>query len=462
MLRRTLVFVILVVAACGSKKEGEAGKKGRSGDGAKSADVSTLLSGKTVTLPAEVAKAAFGSPEADVFKATGADSSYLTSKTHDGVSYDFDFTKEEKKLEKITMASPTELEPMLTKLWGPPIKSKKGEAFWFDPATGLRAWLPDYAKGKRVAFSKYDSLPLLFGAKGFDLAFAAGKPLLGATVDELKAAWGGKLCDFDREGQAVKDSIEEYRKESMGLWHDKKKQLRLCLAMPRTVEQYTPLGDTVYFGRMGKVEEVIFSLQTGGSPELQKQMLEFFDAKYGKATELTNTSGGKERWYFDPATKQRAIVMISDEQITLAVSRYYPVAEMLAADKPGVISVATKSMPGGSPAQIEKEDPEHFNPHGGLPELVFPATDWVRQETDIGLDSYDKAPSTYAYSVVFHHTNNEAAGDEVFAMLEKKFGPAKKDSKWTEQDQYFNFKSKDGKKIETRRSSQQWWIKVNK
>ena len=230
--------------------------------------------------------------------------------------------------------------------------------------------------------------------------------------------------------------------------------------MPRTVEQYTAAGDTIYFGRMGRVNEVIFSFQTGESAELQKQMLAFFDAKYGKATELKTTSG-TERWYFDPATKQRAVVIPSDAYVTLAVSRYYPIAEMLAADKPGVIAVATASMPGGTPAQIEKEDPEHFNPHGGLPELVFTGTDWVRQETDISLDSYDKAPATYAYTVVLHHTNNEAAGDEVFALLEKKLGPATKDSKWTEKDQYFNFK-KDGKKIETRRSSQQWWIRVNK
>src|SRR5688572_2671219 len=105
MLRRTLLVVILlVVAACGSKKEGEGdGKaKGTSGkEGARSADLSTVFSGKTVTLPAEVAKASFGSPEADVLKATGADSAYMPSKMHEGVSYDFDFTREEKKLEKV-------------------------------------------------------------------------------------------------------------------------------------------------------------------------------------------------------------------------------------------------------------------------------------------------------------------------------------------------------------------------
>jgi len=467
MLRKALVCMVLVVAlGCGGKKEddkgGGAGKKGPGGE--KSTDVSTLFSGSTVTLPAEVAAAQLGAPDTEVKKALGADSTYISSKTHEGVSYDLDFTREEKKLEKISVsANKTELEPVLTKLWGPPIKTKKGEAYWFDEKTGLRAFLPEYAKGKRVTFTKYDSLAGLLGPTGFDLAFAKDKPLVGATVDELKAAWGGKLCDFDKEGANVKAAIEEYRKESLGLWHDKKKDLRLCLALPRGTEQYTPYGDRVTFGRMGKVTEVLFSFPTGGSPELEQQMLAFFDSKFGKPTELADTSGGKERWYFEPATKRRAIVMYGrGDSISLAVSSYYPIAEMLAADTPGVIAVATKSMPGGTAEQIEKEDPEHFNPHGGLEELVYPGTDWSRQETDVGLNNYEGDRATYAYTVTFHHSNNEAAGDEVMALLEKKLGPAKKAKNWTEKDQFYEFKTKAGQKVEARRTSQQWWLRVSK
>lgn len=465
MHRRTLAWVVLVaVAACGGKKENDKG--GKADKIEKSADVSTLFTGTTVTLPAEVAAATFGAPEADVKKALGVDTGYIPSKTHDAVSYDLDYTREEKKLEKVSVsANKAELEPILTKQWGPPIKNKKGEAFWFDEKTGLRAWLPDYGKGKRLAVSKYESLPALFGPKGFDLAFAAGKPLVGATLDELHKAWGGKLCDFDKEGENVKKSIEEYRTKWTTMWHDKKKTLRLCLALPRTIEQYTPLGDTIYFGRMGRVEEVIFSFQTGGSQELTKQMVAFFDAKYGQPTELVN-SNSLERWYFEPATKRRAVVSVSLEHVTLAVSRYMPIVDVLAADTPGVISLVTKSMPGGTPEQIQAEAPDHFNPHGTLPdtlpELVFPATDWVRQETTVDLSRNEGDKKTRGYSVVFHHSNNEAAGDEVFKMLEAKLGPAKKDSKWTEKDQYYNFKTKDGATVETRRSSQQWWIRVTK
>lgn len=464
MARRNLVpfvLLVLILAACGSKKEeGDREKKGAKVD--KSTDISTLFSGTTVTLPEEVAKAAFGAAQPDVAKAIGTDTTYLSSKKFDGVSYDLDYSREEKKLEKITVASNSDLEPVLTKQWGPPIKTKKGVPFWFDSKTGTRAWLPDYAKGKRVAFSRYDSLESLLGPKGFELAFATGKPLLGATLDELSAAWGGKLCDFSREGAEIKKAIEEYRTDWNGLWHDKKHQLRLCLALPRFVDEGTPYGDTIYFGRMGKVEQVVLSFQIGGAPEVLAQATQFLDAKFGKATELTSTDGTKQRYYFDPAAKLRAEMRISAESFSLSVSRYFPVAELLAADKPGVLSVATKSMPGGAPAAIEKEDPEHYNPHGTLPALVFPASDWGREEMEVQLESWDKAPTTHSYRVVLHHTDNEAAGDEVFAMLEKKLGQAKKDAKSTDTDLFFNFKAKDGTKVSARRVSQQWQIEVSK
>ncbi|MEO7096977.1 MAG: hypothetical protein ABI175_27205 [Polyangiales bacterium] len=456
---RHLVVVVLILAACGSKKEGDRGKKASTED--KATDISTLFSGTTVTLPEEVAKATFGAPQAEVSKAVGTETTYMTSKKFDGVSYDLDYSREEKKLEGVTVASNSDLEPVLTKQWGKPIKTKKGEPFWFDAKTGTRAWIPDYAKGKRVTFARYDSLDTLFGPKGFELAFAAGKPLLGATVDELSAAWGGKLCDFAEAGPEVKKAIEDYRTDWNGLWYDKKHSLRLCLAQPRYVAQGTPFGDTIYIGRMGKVENVTFSFQTGGAPELIAEATKFFDAKFGAPTELTTTSG-KERWYFDPATKQRAVLRSSEETFSVMVSRYFPVADLLAAEAPGVLSVATKSMPGGAPKAIEKEDPEHFNPHGTLPALVFPASDFDTEEMEVQLESWDKAPTTHAYKVVIHHTDNESAGDAVFALLEKKLGPGKKDAKSTDKDVFWNFKAKDGSKVQARRVSQQWQIEVSK
>jgi len=50
----------------------------------------------------------------------------------------------------------------------------------------------------------------------------------------------------------------------------------------------------------------------------------------------------------------------------------------------------------------------------------------------------------------------------VFGLLEKKLGPANKDAKSTDNDQYFNFKAKDGSKVQARRVSQQWQIEISK
>ncbi len=462
-MRRGLPFVIavIVVAGCGSKKEGDGEKTAAASD--RSADLSTLFTGTTVTLPEEVAKATFGAAQPEVASAIGTDTTYKPSKLFKDVSFDLEYSREQKKLEKISINTNAALEPLLTKQWGPPIKTKKGEAFWFDPKTNVRAWLPEFAKGKRVAFSRYDSLAALLGPTGFELAFATGKPLIGAKLDELEAAWGGKLCDFRERGPEVAKAIEEYRSDWNGLWYDTVHKLRLCLALPRFVDEGTPFGDTLYIGRMGRVEQVELGFRTGGAPELTKEAIAFFDAKFGKPVEVT-TPTGAERWYFDPAGHQRAKVSFGADGFSLFVGRYLPVAELLAADKPGVLGVATKSMPGGAPAAIAKEDPEHFNAHGTLPRLVFPASDFGLEETEVELESWDKEPKTYGYRVVLHHTNNEPAGDAVFALLEKKLGPAKKDPDHpsTDADQYFAWKTKDGQKVSGRRVSQQWQLDITR
>lgn len=458
MVRRIVVVGVMMLAACGGKKEGKG--KGGGDKVEKTKDLTGLFTGSAPTLPAEVAAAKLGDTQDVVAKAIGTDTTYLPSKTYAGVSYDLDYSRNEKKLDKISVSADSDLEPVLAKLWGPPIKTKKGTAFWFDPKSGVRAYLPDYGKGKRVAFDRYDSLETLLGPTGWDLAFAQGKPLIGASLDEIEKAWGGKLCDFKEAGTEVKAAIEEYQKEWASQWHDLKHSVRLCLAEPRFVDEGTPYGDRLDIGRMGKVEEAVFELRTGGSPELQKQLIAFADAKFGKAIETTSSTGTKERWYFDPAGHHRAVLSLGDDSSALWYGRYLPVAELIAADKPGVLSVATKSMPGGAPKAIAAEDAEHFNPHGTLPLLVFPATDWVHQETEVQLESYDKAPTTYAYRVSVWY--EAPAADDVHKLLDAKLGAGKAQAGGTDKDTTWAWKAKDGSKVTARQTPGVWSIEVAK
>lgn len=450
------LWLVVALAACGSETE----SKQREKRVEKSKDVAPLFTGATVTLPPEVAKATFGMPEEEVQKATGARSTYLSSPSLDRVSYQFELSHNEKKLEKISASTSTPLEPLATKQWGAPVKTAKGVPFWFDPKTGLRAWLPEYAKGTNVSFSRYDSLESLLGPTGFSLAFAQGKPLIGASLDELHAAWDTKLCDFTEKGPKIAKAVDAYRTEDFGLWHDAPHELRLCMSLPRLVSEGAPYGDYIEIGRMGKVEEIRLELEVGGAQVLIDQAIKFLDAKFGTPVVLTDSTKNQVRWYFDPATKQRANARFTGNSILLSFGRYTPVASLLAADAPGVLSVATKSMPGGTAEAIQKEDPEHFNAHGTLAQLVFPASDFGYEELEIDLEHWAHETKTYSYRTVFHHTDNEAAGDAVFALLEAKLGKAKKDAKSTDTDVYYNWRAKNGNRVVGRRVSQQWQIEV--
>ena len=454
-MKRMGLLLMVMLAGCGSKREPAKEKGAASVE--TTADLSTLVSGTTVTLPEEVGKLAFGAPQ-------GTEPAFVISKKFSGVTYNLEYSNHEKRLEKIEVTTNKPLEPILTKQWGPPVKTKNGTAFWFDPKSGVRAWLPSYGKGTRVAFSRYDALDKLLGPPGFDLAFAAGKPLLGATLDELSTAWGSALCDFVKAGPQIKQSLEDYRTTNHHQWYDQPHVLRLCLPQPRYVDESVPYGDMIYVGRMGKVESAVLTFRTDGAEPLTKDAIAVLDAKFGKPELITTASGTKERWYFDLASHRKVVAAFSDESFALTISRYSAIAEWLAADKPGALSIATKSMPVGTPAAIGKEDPEHFNPHGELPQLVFPGSDYSTAETEVELSSMAHEPKTYGYHTMIPFTDNEPAGDAIFALLETKFGHAKPDPDQpsTATGKFYLWRTKDGQKVSGWRVSQQWQITVTR
>lgn len=455
-----LAISLALVSACGkSDKQGEGAS--RKPDKPATGDVASLFGGASVTLPAEVAKVAFGDKKDAVLAAVGATSGYLPSKTHADVSYDLDFSKAD-NLERISVATRgTQLEPILTKRWGPAITTAKGELFWFDAAAGLRAWLPKSGKGERVTFSPYESIPKLLGSAGFDLAFAKDKPLFGATMAELKAAWGPRLCDFDREAAKLEEAYAKNVADGLYRIQDVRPELKLCPTWPRGVEQYSPSHDSLRLGLDQKAYALHMSFPTGGSPELVAQTLAELDAKYGKPTELTD-DGAVERFYFDPATKQRAVVRVDKDHnyVGLTVGPYLPVAELIGGESPAGLAIETPSMVGGTFDQIAKEHPDHARRHAPFLSLVFPPTEWSMWQTEVDLDIYAKQTKTYGYHVVVHHSHNEAGGDAVFELLKTKYGAPrseKKDDKGTT----YAF-ANGGRKLSAWRVNDQWQLRFTK
>lgn len=459
MLKTASIAAALVLAlpACKSDKEGDGGGAAKTSAKTGKGDVASFITGTAPALPAEVAALTFGQPEADALKAVGATSGYVPSKANDKVSYNLRFTKD-KKLDQISVQADEDLTPLLTKQWGEPIKTDK-ESFWFNPATGTRAWLPDYGKGKTVTFSAYEPVEKILGEKG-ELAFAAGKPLLGATIDELHAAWKAKLCDFDERGAELKKAFADAEKDLLVQIRDHRPQLRYCADLPRTVDTTAPYGDEFRFGDDGRVASMYLTFKVNKSPAMMKQLLETIDKTFGGKPVEVKTKYGTDRYYFDPTAKIRAKVTVSEQSVGLEYSKYLPVAELIGGDKPG-LSIEGAHMPVGTHAEIKADDPLHFKQRGESAYLYYPATEYGYRNTEVELEQYASDRKTYGYRVVLHHTDNEAAGDQVFELLKAKFGEPKQDKKSTDKDVYYNF-TKNGRKVSARRVSEQWQITVTK
>lgn len=460
-LRSTSLLVAPLVASlafgCKSDDKGGDTKAASAATAATGGAIDTLFGAKP-GLPAEVAAATFGGAKADVQRALGTDSGFVPSKAVAGASYNLRFSKAD-ELESVSLQSAVDLEPVLTKLWGAPVKTKKGEAFWFAPETGTRAWLPDYGKGKVVAFSAYESLTSVIGGKGFELALTKDKPLLGEPWEGLHATWGGRLCDYGEKAPKLKQAFEANAKDSIASLRDtRERSLDLCRTAPRTVEHYST-RDTVRIGTDGKVAYVQLAFPTGGSPELTQQLVGELDAKFGTATEV-KTDYGTDRYYFDPGSRTRAIAIVGDQNVMLRVSRYLPAAELLGGDAPG-LGIEKPAMIGGTFEQIRAADPEHFRQSGELAALIYPPTEYGGEVTEINLDRWAHEKKTYGYSTVLHHTHHEPAGDQVFELLKQKFGEPKRNKRSTATDVYYDF-AKNGRKISARRVSQQWQLRVTK
>ncbi|MDQ3370429.1 MAG: hypothetical protein M3680_33835 [Myxococcota bacterium] len=328
----------------------------------------------------------------------------------------------------------------------------------FAPATGLRAWLPKYGRGETVTIDRYDPTTKLLGGPGFTLPVTAGKPLYGATLDELQAGWGAALCKFDEEAPKLKQALAANAQDSIASLRNVNRSITVCHELPRTTERSAGPTSTIRIGLDGKARAFVLALPTAGSPELTAQLVAELDAKFGKADEH-QAKDYTERVYLDPAAKLQAFVTVHAQSIHVEVGPYLPLAELISGPAPG-LGIATPSMPGGSFAKIQAENPAHFRQSGVLASLIYPPTEFNKNETEVELEQYAGAQQTYGYRVVLDHTDREPLGDRVFAMLEEKLGtgkPVKRDG----EGQHWTF-AKNGRKIAAWRVSQQWQLDVTK
>ncbi len=455
-----LASAALMAAACG--KDGD--KRAKPSDQtATSADKKTAgshpFAGASLALPEELAALRWDASVEENQKLLGADSTRIDSKAHDGVVYVLRSNNKDKVLTAVEIVTELELEPILTKAWGAPVKDKDGVAYWFNADSGLRGHISKYGDGKELDIDRYQSLEKHLGKKGFAFAFAEGKALLGSSIEGLKPVWGEKLCDYEEKAQKLLDAYKARAEDSLNSLPDAySRKLDLCWGLPRGMESYSR-PDALIIGKDGKVASYGISVDTGGSAELVARTVAILDNKLGEAV-LLDHEKRVERYYFEPELRLRVVVTVwkDNKQVSIKYSPYLPLDELFGGDGPG-LGIETEGTL-GTFESAQKSDPEHFQQAGVLASLIYPPTDFAQNQTEIDLNRYAKAKKVHEYRVVLHYGENPELEARILALLEKKFGAPTPSKRKAQKGKYIDYKGK--RKVQVWQVSNQFQITVAK
>jgi hypothetical protein len=257
---------------------------------AKREDVASMFSGSTVSLPAEIAKVPLEGKHAEVVAAIG-DPDTVSSKIYANTAYAFSYYVAGDRLYAIAVRTNIDLIPVLTRLWGIPVKQVQGpralssstQLFWFSPETELRAWVDD-RDPTTVTFSRYEPMARLLGGPGFAFPFAAAKPLLGATLDELDSAWGDAFCDATQRplspAQITQSAHSDSANDPRVDVQDRVHRLFFCVRRFRFTDTFLTTMDELELGNHARVARLKLSLHDDGE-QLRPQNLALLELLNG-------------------------------------------------------------------------------------------------------------------------------------------------------------------------------------
>ena len=461
-----LSFALLFASACGKDdKPSETDTKVVDSElktpsaASKSTSLDGLFVGTTVTLPEEMTKVVLGKAEVDNQKMLGQESNYRSSEAFKGVSFQMRSSNELTK--SIDVSVEDGLEAAVTKAWGTPAKDKKGLAYWHNPEAGLRAYVSPYGKGKTLVIDRYQPLGEFLGEAGFALAFAKDKPLLGASIEELHAAWGDALCDYEEKGPPLIASYAEHRKDSINTFPPSYNySIDLCWELNRGADTNTK-RDKLELGANGRVARYRMTVPTQGSPELTASTIAFLDKKLGEAV-VIESEHGQEHHYASAGDglKAKALVTKGSEDVHVVFTEFLPLEQLLGGDGPG-LGVVPESV-FGTFEDIAKADPGHFEPSGVLASLVYPGTEFSSHLTKISLSKMAKAKTVSSYKVVLHYKGYPELEAKILSLLETKFGPARESKRKASEGKFLDFGGKGQHKVEVWQVNEQFQITFSK
>lgn len=309
-----LALSLLGTVACSKKEESQPTDQAAAPAAPAPApkDPSTLITGSKPTIPDVFQGIAPGTTiEEATKKVPGFDRSKpIPAAEFPDISFFVYAPKDSTRIENVRFELPKDKAlALVTSKWGEPVVGEdlgKPVQFWFNPESEIVASLKDgYGEGSDLTFSQYSPAQKLLG-EGKDIAFLSKAPVLGATVDELKAAYGQWLhVESDQEAQDKKAAIDKLTDG---------KSAGITTAEPKAYLDLPPTEYGSQFMRVnlnwkdGKVESYRFALAYRSVKAKKDEIFALVEKKWGAPK--------KEEKYGDPQfvfSEKPFIVVVPDD-----------------------------------------------------------------------------------------------------------------------------------------------------
>ena len=290
-------LAVCVGATGGCKKEGaEGGEKAGEEKAAKPVEkkeLKALFTGEKPALVGPLAKLTLNQTGDEAKKAAPEffETKYgiLDAEDFEGVSYRPDVDEKTNKLTRVSVSLPKDkaLEA-ISLAWGKPLEAKdsidRKELYWFNPDTGIRAVLKEgFGDDMDLEFTQYLPAKKLVG-EGKDKFGFEPKPMLGMSVDDLRAAYGDQLIEQSADAaKKDREKLEKFAGKDLSALGQAQANVHIELLPTEWESFWTRVHPYL---KEGKVERYTFDLSFQAFPAAKDELMGLLKAKYGEPKEI--------------------------------------------------------------------------------------------------------------------------------------------------------------------------------
>lgn len=285
--------LLLALPACGDKKPKEAAKDAKPKvEKVENKPLSTLFTGKKVTIPAPYGALKFGMTKAEAKAAMPElpEDGTIKLPEYEGTWFNTGVDSDSNELSRVYFTAPrAEVLKLMTAQWGPPQTAKdlsEEVLWWFNPEAELRASLSAASSDgeAHVEFTHYWPATKFLG-EGPGLGFEKPAPLLGLSLADYNAKYGEWIERLSEADAAKRQAeIKKFAGAKAGALMGKP-SASMDLNFPPL--EWGKYWTRVYpsWSEKGTIDRYWFSVEFESHPEAKAELMALMVKKWGEPKE---------------------------------------------------------------------------------------------------------------------------------------------------------------------------------